>query len=63
MKGKKEKDKTKTKQAKEEKMLIENEIAYVLGELSMLSKGTQEYENMKRKFQELISKKKYLNIL
>ncbi|WP_279289935.1 hypothetical protein [Clostridium botulinum] len=44
-------------------MLIENEIAYVLGELSMLSKGMQEYENMKRKFQELISKKKYLNIL
>ncbi|MGJ8770307.1 hypothetical protein [Clostridium botulinum] len=44
-------------------MLIENEIAYVLGELSMLSKGTQEYENMERKFEELISKKKYLNIL
>ncbi len=38
-------------------MLIENEIAYVIGELSMLSKETQEYENMERKFEELISKR------
>ncbi|WP_257786849.1 hypothetical protein [Clostridium sporogenes] len=43
--------------------MIENEIAYMLGELSMLSKGTQEYENMEKKFEELINKKKSLNIL
>lgn len=39
-------------------MLIENEIVYVLGELSNLTKGTQDYYNMENRFKELIAKKK-----
>lgn len=51
------------KKIKEEKMLIENEIAYVLGELSKLSQNTPEYNNMDQKFKDLINKKKALESL
>lgn len=39
-------------------MLIENEVAYVLGELSNLPKGTKDYYNIENRFEELIAKKK-----
>lgn len=46
---------------KEQKMLIENEIAYVLGELSNFVQGTLEYDAMDERFKELIEKKKKID--
>ncbi len=46
------------KQIKEEKMMIENEIAYVLGQLSTLSEESPEYEAMDKRFKELIDLKR-----
>ncbi|WP_051986320.1 ribosomal protection-like ABC-F family protein [Clostridium amazonitimonense] len=54
-------EKDNKRQLKEEKMLIENEIAYVLGELSKFSKGTLEYDKMDIRFKELIDKKRKLD--
>lgn len=49
------------KDAKDKKMLIENEISYVLGELSRLSKDSKEYNDMDKKFKDLINDKKKLD--
>lgn len=48
------------KSIKEQKMLIENEIAYVLGELSYAAQGSERYKEMDSRFKELISKKREL---
>jgi macrolide transport system ATP-binding/permease protein len=48
------------RKVKEQKMLIENEISYVLGELSKYAPGTDEYVKIDLKFNELINKKKEL---
>jgi macrolide transport system ATP-binding/permease protein len=48
------------KEIKEQKMLLENEIAYVLGELSKVSQGTSIYEELDNKFKELINRKREL---
>lgn len=50
------------RQIKEKKMLIENEISYVLGELSKYAPGSDEYIKMDLKFKELINRKKELNV-
>lgn len=51
------------KQLKEQKMLIENEISYVLGELCKYAPGTDEYMKMDLRFKELISRKKELEAI
>lgn len=38
-------------------MLIENEIAYVLGELTKVPHGTLTYNQLDNRFKELINKK------
>ncbi|WP_069999016.1 ribosomal protection-like ABC-F family protein [Cellulosilyticum sp. I15G10I2] len=48
------------KSKKEQKMLLENEIVYVLGELSKISPGTLAYTEMDLKFNELIKRKRSL---
>jgi macrolide transport system ATP-binding/permease protein len=50
------------KSQKEEKMRIENEMIYVLGELSKIPKGTLAYTEMDNRFNDLINKKKRLNL-
>lgn len=45
----------------EKKMLIENEISYVLGELSKYAEGTDEYIKLDLRFMELMNKKKELD--
>jgi len=42
----------------EERMIIENEIAFVLGEFTKFAPGTKEYEDLDKKFKELIEKRK-----
>lgn len=49
------------KEIKEKKMLIENEISYILGELSKFSEGTDEYMKTDLRFMELMNKKKELD--
>lgn len=44
----------------EETLLIENEIAFVLGEFSKCAPGTKEYEDLDKKFKELIERRKKL---
>jgi macrolide transport system ATP-binding/permease protein len=59
----KKKDKKKMqneKEIKEQKMLLENEIAYIVGELSKVSQGTPIYDELDNKFKELISRKREL---
>lgn len=46
---------------REQKMLIQNEIAYVLGELTKVTQGTPAYNQLDNKFKELINKKRNLN--
>jgi macrolide transport system ATP-binding/permease protein len=50
----------KGKNIKEQKMLLENELAYVLGELSNAAQGSERYKEMDIRFKELISKKREL---
>lgn len=45
------------KDIKEQRMLIENELAYILGELSKFNPGTSQYEELDKRFNELIIKK------
>jgi macrolide transport system ATP-binding/permease protein len=51
----------KDKNIKEQRMLIENEIAYVLGELCKAAQGTPHYIEMDNKFKDLINRKKALD--
>lgn len=44
------------KSNKEDKMLLENEIAYIIGQLSREKQGTPMYEELDNKYQELIKK-------
>lgn len=46
---------------KEEKLLIENEIAFVLGEFSKYAMGSREYEELDIRFNQLIKQKKELS--
>ncbi|MPN43286.1 hypothetical protein SDC9_190845 [bioreactor metagenome] len=46
---------------KEEKLLIENEIAFVLGEFSKYAMGSREYEELDMRFNQLIKQKKELS--
>lgn len=46
------------RKAEEKKLLIENEISYVMGELCKYVPGTEEYEKMDLRFKELIRRKK-----
>lgn len=46
---------------KEEKLLIENEIAFVLGEFSKYAMGSKEYEKLDIRFKQLIKQKKALS--
>ncbi|WP_410495716.1 ABC-F family ATP-binding cassette domain-containing protein [Cellulosilyticum sp. ST5] len=45
------------KSNKEDKMLLENEIAYIIGQLSREKQGTPMYEELDNKYQELIKKR------
>ena len=45
------------KSNKEDKMLLENEIAYIIGQLSREKQGTPMYEELDKKYQELIKKR------
>ncbi len=45
------------KSNKEGKMLLENEIAYIIGQLSREKQGTPMYEELDNKYQELIKKR------
>lgn len=44
----------------EETLIIENEIAFVLGEFSKFAPGTKEYEELDMRFKELIERRKKL---
>jgi macrolide transport system ATP-binding/permease protein len=46
------------KEIKEKKMLVENEISYILGELSKYAEGTDEYMKTDLRFMELMNAKK-----
>ena len=48
------------KGTKEQQMLLENEIAYVLGELSRIAPGNPAYDEMDSRFNELIQRKRLL---
>lgn len=48
------------KGTKEQQMLLENEIAYVLGELSRMAPGNPAYDEMDGRFNELIQRKRLL---
>lgn len=50
------------KELAEEKMLIENRISIVLGELCNYSPGDEKYINLDREFKELLKKKKELTV-
>lgn len=49
------------KSLKEEKMLIENEMSYVLGELCKHAQGTEQYAIMDLRFKELNDRRKEIN--
>lgn len=51
----------KERKIKEEKLLIENEIAFVLGEFSKYAMGSREYEELDMRFNQLIKQKKALS--
>ncbi len=48
----------KERKIKEEKLIIENEIAFVLGEFSKYAFGSKEYEELDKKFKKLIEQRK-----
>lgn len=50
----------KCKSNPEEKMVIENEMAFILGELNKYPKESSEYVKLDRKFESLVLKKKEL---
>lgn len=50
------------REIKEQKMLIENEIAFVLGELCKYTEGTDDYVKMDLRFKELIRRKKEIEV-
>jgi macrolide transport system ATP-binding/permease protein len=52
-----------SKSETEERMLIENEIAYIIGELNKYQRDSCEYKELDGKFQRLIIRKRELNTL
>ena len=52
-----ESNKKEMKNNKEDKMLLENEIAYIIGQLSREKQGTPIYEELDNKYQELIKQR------
>jgi macrolide transport system ATP-binding/permease protein len=46
----------------EERLIIENEIAFVLGEFSKLPPGSKEYEDLDKRFKNLIERRKLCGI-
>jgi macrolide transport system ATP-binding/permease protein len=50
------------REKEEQKMLIESEISYVLGELCKNAQGTDEYVKMDLRFKELIGRKKEMGL-
>jgi macrolide transport system ATP-binding/permease protein len=59
--SKKDKEKIDARKNEEEKLIVENRIAFVLGEISKYSPGSKEYEELDVEFKELIKRRKNIN--
>ena len=59
--GRQEQQKNTPAEPPEEKMIIENRIACILGRLNKLSSGDPEYDRLDREFKELVKKKRGLS--